>query len=76
MAHLKGHEARLDIPVSVSEIPIMSDIPTNDVSGQKSFTAMWQRRVCRCVLAQCAEMCLYGNVAKTHLPVLLESTVG
>ena len=28
------------------------------------------------VLAQCAEMCLYGNVAKIHLPVLLKSTVG
>ena len=32
MARLKGREARLDIPVSVSEIPIMSDIPTNDVT--------------------------------------------
>ena len=30
----------------------------------------------KCVLAQCAEMCLYGNVAKTHLQVLLKSTVG
>ena len=30
----------------------------------------------KCVLVQCAEMCLYGNVAKTHLPVLLKSTVG
>ena len=28
------------------------------------------------VLAQCAEMCLHGYVAKTHLPVLLKSTVG
>ena len=32
MAHLRGREARLDIPVSVSEIPIVSDIPTNDVN--------------------------------------------
>ena len=31
MALLRGREARLDIPVSVSEIPVMSDIPTNDV---------------------------------------------
>ena len=30
----------------------------------------------KCVLARCAEMCLYGNVAKTHLLVLLKSTVG
>ena len=37
---------------------------------------MWQRYIYKCVLAQCAEMRLYGNVAKTHLPVLLKSTVG
>ena len=36
MARLRGREAHLDIPVSVSEIPIMSDIPANDVSFNAS----------------------------------------
>ena len=29
----------------------------------------------RCVLAQCAEICLYGNVAKTHFTGITKSTV-
>ena len=28
------------------------------------FTVMWKRHIYKCVLAQCAEMCLYGNVAR------------
>ena len=38
--------------------------------------APWVGHIYECVITQCAEMCLHGNVAKTHLPVLLKSTMG
>ena len=28
--------------------------------------APWVGHIYKCVIAQCAEMCLHGNVAKTH----------
>ena len=46
------------------------------IVGRNIPSQQYGKDIYRCVLVLCAEMCLYGNVAKTHLPVLLKSTVG
>ena len=51
------------------------------LSDKDTFTgvnkkALWFGHIYKCVKAQYVEMCLYISVAKTHLPVLLKSTVG
>ena len=51
------------------------NIPSQQCGKDISINVSWSS-VRKCVLVQCAEMCPYGNVAKTHLPVLLKSTVG
>ena len=38
--------------------------------------ALWVGHIQKCVIALCANMCLHSYVAKTHLLVLLKSTVG
>ena len=43
------------------------NIPSQKCSKDISINVPWP---------QCAEMFLFGNVEKTHLQVLLESTVG
>ena len=45
-------------------------------SGQKyPFPAMWQRHIYKCVLAQCAEMCIWQCDKDTFTGVT-KSTVG
>ena len=57
----------IDKLLKMSYSPVERNIPSQKRSRDVSINVY---------LAQCAEMCLYGNVAKTHLPVLLESAVG